>query len=681
MSLRPKSASVDNNISSIHSAKEAAIPTTSANDILQTLREWDWICDSVLIQPWARRRTVDEDTTTHECSHWNWYMSCLQCEEDLLYLHNKWCGDFRSSISSREELVQFHLRQKSLLVPLNDVGTAVILRSLFETWFGHDDDCVENEDGDKSSTAIMRFQQITSQFQEQAHVIQRWIQCNILLIHNLDGNQTQSRCKEVDSFPSSIPKSKIKSNLNKFTFVDLFAGIGGFRSAMESLGGTCLGCCEIDPYARSTYKTNFDTRNEFYVTDIARLDIDKGEVDVLCAGFPCQSFSTLADSSNNRKVGECSRGGLETPKKGRLFFQLLRILRKSQPKIFVFENVKGLVNLEGGHHLDRILQLLEESGYCVTHGIVDTAWFLPQRRERVFFVGVRRDLLDLPEDSYVAFVPQEIQRKYQIYDNEIRGDTDRFDKILLKEKDSDNHANKCEFSRSSKLHPSRMGDILESVQCLSDNENSHTFLSPHQWKKISAQSYTQVHSDGSGQLLTEDDACAQTLVSSYRQSYLMHSQFIVPRDSLYLKRQNDILLREAQERKGYSCNHDYRNSDAKSNTILDNKVLPRFFTPRECCRLQGFPETFIIPTNISNCNNNQKQQRQCISHFYRQIGNSVSPPCVIAVAENSINRFLRVDQSNGNEKIVSSPVFDAVVKASPCPGKVMDLIQRKVYKS
>ena len=189
-----------------------------------------------------------------------------------------------------------------------------------------------------------------------------------------------------------------------FTFVDLFAGIGGFRIGMESLGGKCIGSCEIDAYAKETYRNNFlngESCEEFFVSDIARLEILPSTVDVLCGGFPCQSFSTMASfpSSSDKSGSDTSidlsirQGGLLTPAKGKLFFHLLRILRKARPKMFVFENVKGLMSLDEGSHFERIIHLLEESGYRVTHGIVDAAWMLPQRRERVYFVGVRRDLL------------------------------------------------------------------------------------------------------------------------------------------------------------------------------------------------------------------------------------------------------------------------------------------------
>jgi DNA-cytosine methyltransferase len=384
---------------------------------------------------------------------------------------------------------------------------------------------------------------------------------------------------------------------------------------------------------------------------------------------------------------------LDTPNKGKLFFQLLRILRHSQPKVFVFENVKGLLHLDGGAHFNTIVSLLQDSGYNVTHGVVDTSWFLPQRRERVFFVGIRKDLLDDSDAlNYVAFVPCELKRRYQIYGNDVAENCDRFDKVLLKNQDAGQRNNEY----SSILPPSRLGDILENEQTVL-SDSPHTYLSPHQWSKISAQSYTQIHSDGSGQLVTRDDTCAQTLVSSYRQSYLMHSQFVVPSDSLYLRRQNEQLLIEARKRRGIPCettDSTYTNdgSSIRSNALVDiggNQTLPRFFTPRECCRLQGFPEKFVLPFNpliSTTCNKqtwnniNQRQQRQYISKFYRQIGNSVSPPCVIAVVKDAIDRFVLNRQQFCTKVTMVNPVFDAVRMANPYPERVFDLMERKLAR-
>ena len=168
----------------------------------------------------------------------------------------------------------------------------------------------------------------------------------------------------------------------KFTFIDLFAGIGGFRLAMQNLGGKCLFSSEWDEKAKQTYEANF---GEVPFGDIT-LEETKSyipkEFDVLCAGFPCQAFSLAG-----------KRLGFEETR-GTLFFDVLRILKEKKPKAFLLENVKGLVTHDKGNTLKVIMKALqEELGYSVFYEILDAQRFgLPQRRERIIIVGFRPDL-------------------------------------------------------------------------------------------------------------------------------------------------------------------------------------------------------------------------------------------------------------------------------------------------
>lgn len=163
-------------------------------------------------------------------------------------------------------------------------------------------------------------------------------------------------------------------------FLDLFAGIGGFRLALEQAGHKCIGFCEIDKFARQTYKANFNTEGEVEWHDITTVTDDDvrqlGSVDIITGGFPCQAFSVAG-----------KRGGFEDTR-GTLFFEIARIARILKPKYLLLENVKGLLNHQGGETFRTILDTLGELGYFVEWQILNSKDFgVPQNRERVFIVG------------------------------------------------------------------------------------------------------------------------------------------------------------------------------------------------------------------------------------------------------------------------------------------------------
>ena len=169
----------------------------------------------------------------------------------------------------------------------------------------------------------------------------------------------------------------------KFRFIDLFAGIGGFRLAFQNLEGKCVFTSEWDKYSKQTYKANF---GEIPFGDITKAEtksyIPNG-FEVLCAGFPCQAFSIAG-----------RRGGFEDTR-GTLFFDVAEIIKKKQPKAIFLENVKGLRNHDRGKTLATILNVLREdlNYYVPEPQILNAKEFgVPQNRERIFIVGFRKDL-------------------------------------------------------------------------------------------------------------------------------------------------------------------------------------------------------------------------------------------------------------------------------------------------
>ena len=163
-------------------------------------------------------------------------------------------------------------------------------------------------------------------------------------------------------------------------FLDLFAGIGGFRLGMEAAGHQCIGFCEIDKFARASYKAIHDTGGEIELHDITTVSDEFiqsiGHVDVICGGFPCQAFSI----AGNRRGFEDTRGTL--------FFEIARFASILKPRILFLENVKGLLNHDKGRTFETILQTLDELGYNVEWQVLNSKDFgVPQNRERVFIIG------------------------------------------------------------------------------------------------------------------------------------------------------------------------------------------------------------------------------------------------------------------------------------------------------
>ncbi|HEU4591760.1 MAG TPA: DNA (cytosine-5-)-methyltransferase [Steroidobacteraceae bacterium] len=190
-----------------------------------------------------------------------------------------------------------------------------------------------------------------------------------------------------------------------FSFIDLFAGIGGIRHAFEKQGGRCVFTSEWNTYAQKTYMTNFPHEPGHTLTgDITKVDAnDVPDHDVLLAGFPCQPFS-IAGVSKKNALGRPH--GFEDTTQGTLFYDVARIIAAKKPKAFLLENVKNLVSHDKGNTFSTILRVLrDELGYEVHHRIIDGKHFVPQHRERIIIVGFREpagftwDDLQLPEPT------------------------------------------------------------------------------------------------------------------------------------------------------------------------------------------------------------------------------------------------------------------------------------------
>src|SRR5699024_177098 len=174
-------------------------------------------------------------------------------------------------------------------------------------------------------------------------------------------------------------------------FIDLFSGIGGFRTAMENNGHECIAYSEIDKYAKQSYQAMHDTENEVDLGDITNISQEylsrfKEENDMVVGGSPCQSFSL----AGGRKGFEDTRGTL--------FFEYAKVVKETQPKYFLFENVKGMMSHDKGNTIRVVLETFNELGYYIDFNVFNSKYYdVPQNRERIYIVGKRKDLVEQPK--------------------------------------------------------------------------------------------------------------------------------------------------------------------------------------------------------------------------------------------------------------------------------------------
>ena len=235
------------------------------------------------------------------------------------------------------------------------------------------------------------------------------------VLHSLESNVSVNDSLEYD-VPFPPPENP------EFSFIDLFAGIGGFRIAFQEQGGKCVFSSEWDKYAQKTYAANF---GEVPFGDIS--EIEESEIpdhDILLGGFPCQPFS-IAGVSKKNALGR-SHGFLDKTQ-GTLFFDIARIIEEKRPKAFVLENVKNLRSHDKGNTFKVIEETLEGLGYSVQSKILDARYYVPQHRERIFIVGFDKSVygnnvnFQFPqnegeEKQLVSILERKVDSKYTLTD-------------------------------------------------------------------------------------------------------------------------------------------------------------------------------------------------------------------------------------------------------------------------
>lgn len=302
---------------------------------------------------------------------------------------------------------------------------------------------------------------------------------------------------------------------NRFTFIDLFAGIGGIRIPFQELGGKCVFSSEWDPFAQKTYAMNFGEIPQGDITTVDAGDIP--DFDILLGGFPCQPFSQAG----------LHKGFSDT--RGTLFFDIERIIQKKRPKAFLLENVKQLRGHDKGNTFRIIMEHLQALDYAAFAAVLRAGDFgVPQNRERIYIVGFDMAIADA--DGFTFEFPEPPKSK------------------------------------------TRVGDILQS-----EVDEKYT-ISERLW---------QGHQRRKAEHRKKGNGFGYSLFNA-------ESEYTNTISARYYKDGSEILIDQGSGKR------------------------PRKLTPRECARLQGFPESFIIPVSDTRA--------------YKQFGNSVAVPVVRAIA-------------------------------------------------
>lgn len=312
-----------------------------------------------------------------------------------------------------------------------------------------------------------------------------------------------------------------------FKFIDLFCGIGGFRLAMQDIGGACVFSSEWDKHAKETYEINFGEVPFGDITNIQENQIP--DHDILCAGFPCQPFS-LAGVSARNAISKAHGFACET--QGTLFFDIVRIVKEKMPKVLFLENVKNLVGHDSGNTFKVIRAAIEKLGYHFEYKIISANTLVPQNRVRCYMVCTRSDF------THFKF-------------------------------------------------PNFEGDPLPLKSILEKNVDIKHTLSDKMWEgHIRRTSRNIARGVGFTAHCADINRPSNTIVSRY-----------------------------------------YK--DGKECLIAQEKSNPRLLTTRECARLQGFPENYIIHSSRSTA--------------YKQFGNSVAVPIVTKIGKAIIQQLFSTE--------------------------------------
>lgn len=384
-------------------------------------------------------------------------------------------------------------------------------------------------------------------------------------------------------------------------FLDLFAGIGGFRLGLERAGHECVGYVEWDKYARKSYEAIHKTEGEWTKNDITAVTDSewrelRGKVDIIAGGFPCQSFSIAG-----------KREGFADKTKGTLFFEIARAAKQIQPQLLFLENVKGLLNHDKGNTFRTILSTLDELGYDAEWQVLNSKDFgVPQNRERVFIIGhlrgeSRREVFPIPR-SYGSVNSNDIkgvndskkireqigfESVNRFYDTDgiapclnTMGGGGREPEVMVREATKKGYAIATEGDSINFEHPNsktRRGRVGKGVaNTLTTSCNQGTLIGASRGRNPDNPSDRRTGSPTEQRLEINPDGVSNTLTTVQKDNYVVQDDFRI-----------------------------------------------RKLTPLETWRLQGFPDSAFRAAEQVNSN----------SQLYKQAGNSVTVSVIKAIAE------------------------------------------------
>lgn len=414
--------------------------------------------------------------------------------------------------------------------------------------------------------------------------------------------------------------------MSKYTFFDLFGGIGGFRIGMERAGFKCVGYCDNDKHSSNLYRSYFDTREEKHFKDATTIDTkDLPDFDVLCGGFPCQPFSVAG-----------VRQGFKD-KRGQLIFDVARILRHSRPRYFVLENVRGLLNHQKGETFLEIVKILTDIGYTVSWQLCNSKHFgVPQSRERVFIVGhlrekSGREILPLTNcgESDISKI-----KRYSITKGNAQGNRiyniDGLSPCLTA--NGGGQGGKCGlyFINKPRFNLYKKSKIVQTLKVGGDTPlTCRAIITParekkrqngRRYKENEESMFTLTAQDQHGVILSEPFKIKEATKKGYAEAEVG--------DGINLS------FPESKTRRGRVCKNGSQTLETSCNIGTVDKLRIRRLTPLECFRLQGFPDEMIDTARTLKLSD---------SRLYKMAGNAVTVNVVEAIAHKLMRKFEEVE--------------------------------------